>query len=216
MRVLFAACVWLALAGSALAQQQEPFDFKGVRLGISVDEFRALPAPDGVGRAGERVIVDCTGDEPESSAASCRWAVEPPPPRDAYSAYQQRALAQYGPQTAQIVIGIDPGTASFSFTRDTDGTLRLSEILVGASSDMAPVVVAGLVERFGRAQQQTRGSVVTGLGMTVPQDQMTWRNRVSSIYLQTPAGSLDLMMVVYEHTRLRELARSRETTRNPM
>ena len=120
------------------------------------------------------------------------------------------------PEPAEVTLGLDRGNASFTFTRDEDGVLKLSEITLGGNSRSFPVVEAGLIERFGRPQSRERGTAITGLGISTPQDTLIWRNSSSTITARSPAGSLDTMMVLYEHTRLRELAASRENTRNRM
>jgi|CXWL01.1.fsa_nt_gi hypothetical protein len=200
-----AALVWVGFGGVGWAQAgaSAPYDFKGVQLGITLEEFRAAPIPADVqsANAGNSVSVECAAGRREAEGeASCHWSVR----------------GRHGAQYARVVIGRDEGTASFSFVRDAVGELRLSTILLSSRVESLPIIQAALVERFGPPQQTARGEVVTGLGVSVAQAQITWRSAVSSIFLESPSGSLRSLMVVYEHALLAEQEQARRAPHNPM
>lgn len=200
------ACAWLALVVGAFAQPAgEAYDFKGARLGATLAEVAALPFPDPVSGefapsgapmtdADRARRFECGAPTNNGRAVSCTW-------RDGRG------------QSAPLSLGM---TATFYFTEDSDGAMRLYEVLVGAPAQEFEIIEAALRERFGPARSRETGQAVTGLGMTVPQARVTWQNASSSIYVQSPSGSLDSMMIIYAHTRLGAVHAALDPQRNPM
>lgn len=196
----------LACIGAAHAQTTEPYDFKGVQLGITLGEFRGIAYPE-----------DTTGwaFPPSDRSVDCRPAI-----------YRAGATTtcSWGPFAgeAPLVLGRS-GRATrdyaFHFAPDVAGTERLFEIAVRGRVEGAGAVLAALTEKFGSPASETTVPVRTRAGQPLEQLLSIWQNAVSRIAVESPAGDLHSMAITFQHLPLSELVESRyaaeERARNP-
>lgn len=200
-----AASLLLLLLPPALAQEPQPYDFKGVILGVERSAFETMPFPDGAPPSGWDHFpsaVSCRADSAHTSV--CAWGGD-----------------------VQIPLRLGLGgrlSRSYGFyfvTDPADGQERLFRILVWADDSAASPAVASLRDKFGEPTEFEVREVQTGLG---PREQATflWRNAASSVFVESPSGSVGDMIIVYEHSRLAAAARAlqqsvdRARTPNPM
>jgi hypothetical protein len=174
------------------------YDFKGVQLESTVEQFRALKHPDG--KAG---YTACTGDkdsktdydtsvfdvEKKLGVIKCAWF-------DKTGSSLPLNLATSGYFTSYY---------SFLFIRDPiDGAMRLYRIEAPTNSDAMPNVVAALTEKFGKPQIEI-SSVKNGLGNSFDQTTAYWDNRLSKLVVRDRVGRIDRMDIVLIDKRLNDI-----------
>jgi len=208
MRTLVLAfCALASTAGAQEPVRPAPFDFKGVALGISIDEMRQTRTADESARPARLV---CTGDDVVTVISFLQIHVE-----GAEAELGVRRCAYFQPpQSPQSDLGIiaflsmggdefASYTYHFDFFADpATGEYRLYRIWLLTSADAEHDIVAALRDKFGAAARTTTDAVQTGFGAIIPRRSTTWRNAVSSITVQSPHGQLDEMVVVYRLTAL--------------
>lgn len=219
--------VAMLVAGTALAQKPAPkatpkaatpkpalvapprlFDFKGVPLGISLTEFRAMPHPDG---AKARTI--CTGEkrqvtktyssepvdvmvfdtvEKSLGVVKCVWLHEGGDSYlDGMTAGLKLAASQYA-----------TNDYSFRFLKDPeDGVMRLYQYEGQSNLAAFDDVVEALTGKWG-APKLTEGKVQNKIGNSFDQTTAIWSNPLSTILVQSRFTKIDNMGIIMSHTRL--------------
>lgn len=194
------ACPFIA----AVAEEPAPYDFKSIPLGITLEEFRKLPHPDGDARSkpmctgdkvqfyyefGERFEVQKFGVEKELGLVKCVfWG----------KGYRDR------PEVTGLNLGGGSYGSSkygFEFMPDGAGTPRLYEIYVEANLDAADDIVAALTAKYGKPKS-IPGTMQTKAGARFDQITHIWANPKSSITMQTRATRIDDMVLLFVHTGL--------------
>ena len=220
---LFASALWLSsmnalAAGETTAPKliptpnsaaAEPYDFRGIRLGISLNEFRRTPYPD-TGRPLDdesegplKSHVVCTGD---STATSYSLINTPGYEKDVgvlkCAFYKQDLLR---PETV-LEFDLD-GTRNFSsynlfkFAHDAnDEAMKLYQIiLMFGINDM---ILDSLSDKFGSPTLIEDDTVQNRMGATFPLKTYFWVNNTSSVVVQSPSG--DEMTILYSLTDLQD------------
>ena len=187
------------------------YDFKGVRLGIGMDEFRALPHPDG-----RPAKVVCTGEK----AGDDRFASEPVDVM-VFNA-EEKALGvrkciwvttgeQYlNGRTSGLAIaasGYAANSYSFSFIADPmDGVMRLygfdGRTNVSAFGD----ALEALTAKFGTPRVD-KGTIQNKMGNSFDQTTAVWANPLSSLTIQSRWSKIDDMGILMTDERLQKLVR---------
>ena len=125
----------------------EPYDFKGIELGVSKSAFRALSHPDG-----ETATVVCTGDQKRSSRffqvsvrgkyreaglSECSW-------------FRESSTGWGVVGMAMAASGINATDPEFLFTPDADGVERLYRVRMATDiGGVAGDVLNALVAKWG-------------------------------------------------------------------
>ena len=184
------------------------FDFKGVPLGISYEDFRRLPHPDG-----ERAQVACTGEK-VSSREDLRVSDD--------------VEEQLGVRRC-IWVGVDgdggevplriAGTAyttiaySFAFVPDPkDGVLRLFKFRGVSIRGAEPVAVDALTAKYGKGKINT-GTVQNGFGNHFEQVSAEWSSALGSITAIAPATTTSDMAIIMTDKRLSKFVDDRRATK---
>ena len=207
MRAALLAFVLLA-APNAVAQSPpgESFDFKGVALGITLDEMRALRPAD-ARAASARVI--CSGDPEVGAIGYAQIHVS----REEQAAGVRRC-AYYGPSypgsSFVDIVGLNMGGGDYAaydyqfdfFPDASSGEPRLYRIVlttnVGATRDVLPA----LRDRFGPPSDTRSEPVQNRMGAQFDRVITRWQRSDASLTVVAPSGRLDRMSVAYRLTDL--------------
>lgn len=203
MRKILLALVALLATGPAVGA---PLNFKGIPLGITLEQFRATPHPDG-----RRAKVQCTGDahdnlavdtldvevtdkvEQSVGAIHCVfWSLEP--------------LYSGGPTgTLGLDIG-DSGTIRyvFKFVPDKAGVKRLYKIEVIAPPDALNGIIDPLTARFGPPEVSST-PVQNLAGATFERKILVWHRDGAVLTVRSPADVVHQMSLIYVDEALSEL-----------
>lgn len=188
-----------ALMIAAAQPAPQPYDFKSIPLGISIDEFRKMAHPDG--RQGLRVV--CTGE-----VEDYRLAV--------YGAAADLGVKQCGfygiPDRFtkfEQIVGFNLGGGEYGSIDQTlafvpdpvDQTLKLYMVATRTNILALDDLLPALTAKFG-APKILKGSMQTKGGGTFDQATYVWDNGVSSITMQTRFTKVDDLGLIYRHKRL--------------
>lgn len=203
-------------ARSAPPAPRGTFDFKGVPLGISYDEFRRLPHPDGfpaqIVCTGERVTVGRLPMTPLDvsifndlhvalGVRKCVWI--------------NTAGDWAGRMAGLGLAGSSYATNeySFSFVPDpSDGVLRLFQF-EGITNRLAEApVLQALTAKFGNPNL-SRGTVQNGIGNNFDQTTAIWSDATGSLIVQSPAREVNKMTIVMTDARLSDFIAGEDTAR---
>lgn len=180
------------------------YDFKGVPLEISLDDFRKRPHPDGTPA---RVV--CTGDKTTKphmmfpveihddtekllGITKCMWVGT------------EQGIYKDAPRILALPAdgyGVSPYT--FSFVRDpVDGVTKLFSFS-GRSRAIAMLpVLDALSKKFGDASV-VKGTVQNGIGNKFDQTTATWDNGAGTLIVQDRNGEIDDMIITMDSIRLK-------------
>ena len=226
MKILFKskmaiACVALSLAASpVLAQTSEPFDFKGVKLGISLDEFRKMPHPDAEDKeahyAAKGSSVVCTGEkvtlsggydieptevtiydraEKAAGVIKCVWVNQSD---DRMARGKTAALSLADSRYAVY-------DYNFSFIPDPqDGVLKFYRFVGETNRNAFDAVVAALTNKFGKPAV-SQDEVQNGIGNKFTRTMALWKNSISEIFVTDRSGELNKMTIIASDKKLVEV-----------
>lgn len=187
------------------------YDFKGIPLEMSIDEFRQRPHPDGAIDA--KVV--CTGEKTKSivgerelfevavyndveialGVKKCVWV----------TTMEDKKILKYAGQVVSLDLagsGYGAINYGFSFVPDPkDGVLKLFEIEVISNRNAFSDVVAGLSGKWGRPKLEN-DTVQNGMGATFPQVTAIWANPAASITTTDRWSKIDQMAILVLDNRL--------------
>jgi hypothetical protein len=170
------------------AMVMSPFDFKGVKLGTTISEFRAQPTP--AQRYGPRSII-CTGDP------GFREAMNPPTQEVEVGVKRCAVVETIGgiavPTDADLTPQ-DHATVRYFFFND-----RLFRIEVYPMLYSRSVVENALTTKYGKPAAEM-GHAQTQIGAVFLQETLTWTRGTQAIMLRAPAETTRLMSVLYLDT----------------
>jgi hypothetical protein len=201
-RTFLAACLIMV---SAAASAQTPYDLRGIRLGMTLSEFRVYPFPDTEKRAQNQVI--CTPDRDVRKGMLLGGSDLDPPPTFAKIGV---IICRYYTRMSSglIMSGFDfAGTGfkvvTFLFSPEESGNQpRLFNITVRMPNALFESVVAAFTAKYGEATGSTASTVQNRMGASFPQAKLDWSNKVSSISIERVAGDISTMAVNYFHNPL--------------
>ena len=186
-------------AKPALKPQPAPvpavwYDFKGARLGMTMDEWRAVapPAlampveappqiicsnePDNKDKIGLHIYQ--SDDDRKIGVVECQYFVE----------------RQYiGLRSAYLKVG-DGGSEDISY-KFLDG--KLYSIVILSSDNLLSGIVEGLNAKFGPPTSVVNDTTQNKAGATFPHAVKLWENPVAIIRLEAPYSKIDNMSVTY-------------------
>lgn len=216
--LIFSVSVQAAPAKRAApaAPKQEPvpsvlYDFKGVPLGITIDEFRARPHPDGAADAkvictGEKILRFRVLSEPFQVAIyddvekalgmkKCVWV----------TTKEDKAKYTYAGEVVSLALagsGYGSRDYEFSFVPDPrDGVLRLFKVKAVSNRNAFSDVLQGLTGKWG-VPKLVNGTVQNKMGATFPETTALWTNPAASITVIDRWTKVDEMVILLSENRL--------------
>ncbi|THD35691.1 MAG: hypothetical protein E7773_10110 [Sphingomonas sp.] len=182
------------------------YDFKGVALETSLEDFRRMPHPDGTSAktvcTGEKVGNDRYDQEPvdvmifdsiEKSlgVVKCVWVTTNSQYMNGLTAGLKLAATNYA-----------SNEYSFSFIKDPkDGVMRLYEFEGRSNVAVFEDVVEALTGKWGKPVT-VAGTVQNKMGASFDQSTSVWSNPLSSITAQSRFSKIDDMAIIMTDTRL--------------
>jgi hypothetical protein len=186
----------------AAAEPTILYDFKGAKLGMTLEEWRALPSP--------AILGGATVPESDRSRPVCKYD-----PNNT-GEYAAMYLSMKGDDAAHVVpckygflhvieghnmwtdaqIPIGDSMATDVEYRFVDG--KLYQILVWVDTSALQNVMDGLTAKWGQPSSVVNDTVPNKLGMSLPHTIKIWQNPAASIRLETPFSRIDNLMVTYE------------------
>lgn len=192
----------LMLGAPAHAEDLEssPFSMRGVELGITIDQFKAMPIPNDGDRY-EDLQAPCTNDE--SSLAKkiygssedqalgiveCQW-------------FSKDTLVPFVSASEHwIAIGQGKGQPIFRFI-ESQGSLRLFEITFFANNQYHPAILDALTRGYGAPQKKVE-PFNTKVGGEFSSLTSVWDNGPSAITLIERCRHLERYCMSYRHKAL--------------
>ncbi len=227
---------FVLMATSAFAETSTPYDFKGVPLGISIDEFRKMPHPDAEDKDAHYVAkessVMCTG---EKISLSADYSTEPTEVMIYDSAEKAAGVVRCvwvnqsqdrmaRGKTAALSLA-DSGYAvydySFSFIPDPqDGVLKFYRFVGETNRNAFGAVVSALTNKFGKPVV-SQDEVQNGIGNKFTRTITLWKNAVSEIFVTDRSNELNKMTIIVSDKRLVEVyekavSSAKPTSKNPI
>ncbi len=202
--------LWFAGLVAVWSAAPQGYDFKGVALGTSLDEFRKMPHPDGkpakVICTGEKVAVTrnyssepidvMVFDEVEKSlgVARCVWITT----EGQFGVGSTAGLSLAGSGYASYSYG-------FSFIKDPkDGVPRLYRYLGTTNVAAYGAIVEALTKKWGTPSLQ-KGTVQNRIGNTFEKETATWSNSISSLVVESRWSKIDDMNILMQDARLSKI-----------
>lgn len=181
------AIAFVLIAGAAQAQTAA-FEFRGAQLGMTKDQWKALPVPQQVfGPATAR----CTDEEPRAL-----WAADLLPDMRAAGIVKCVYVKDAGGYAAGQRLGNSELT-SVEYLFRADKLYKISIIGVDLA---APSLMDALVAKYGKPVM-SGGSLTTRAGQTVPQMTATWRANGETIQVASPSLRLDRFAAVISNDK---------------
>jgi hypothetical protein len=177
--IVGAACVLVMAATADAAEAGQPIGFAGASLGMSMDDWKALTPPPGVGSDAAPV---CT---PFASAGSSSAGARPA----SWSNGETESCdygARFGRDVLPHSIQLDPRYRATGL-RYLFVAGRMHEIDFNASVDAYDDVVAMLEKNFGAPTLTVRDKVRTSIGF-FPRVRQTWRTSGGNVSLIDPGA----------------------------
>lgn len=179
----------------------QAYALRGFKLGMTLDEFRAMPHPDAQKLENPRVI--CTGEIGEMGARGA-WELKVSKVEQAAGVVRcnhfatDRKLSR--PETAEVNLNV-AGVGvyqTFDFAPSpVDGVTRLYRIAIRSNMDYWDQFLAAYVEKFGKPTEVRSGTVQNKLGNAFDKATAVWLQKESSITLEARTTKIDLMGITY-------------------
>lgn len=199
--MIFAGLGAILLASAA---QAEPYDLRGFKLGMTLDEFRAMPYPD-PGKY-RNVSVRCSSDAgfdrnggmsiqvygPEAKVGVIRCNFFRP------SIVDTLANKGWVDETNLDVANVGV-YQSFDFFRDAQGMPRLFRISIRSNMQHRDQFLSAYTEKLGKPSRVVNDKVQNRMGASFDKITATWANKESSIALEQRTGKVDIMGITYLH-----------------
>lgn len=185
-----------SMASSTMAADtaSQAFEFRGARLGMSIEEFEALPAlstarlseygPRGK-KLREGLLTRCAPDKDKINnqlgVVECSRAGDDPFTPQQYR-YAYTAI-------------------SYKFGPDASGVKRLFSILVITPRDNYAEALSGVRSKWGNGTT-VASTATNGLGQPLPKATETWRKPKGTVELETLCGDVTTICLTYTDTGL--------------
>lgn len=189
-------------------QQQgaTPYSLKGIRLGMTLEEFRAhrLPDPEAYHFPvcscdhGPEMVYNLAG--PEIGGITCEY-------RFRSSGYSNILI------DSKITVAKIPCELIFNFIHD-GAAYRLYEIKGTFDSDGFPLIAASLQQRYGSPAKQDDSPTQNRIGNRFQNSKLLWFNGVSSIDCRWRYDTIDKGAIWFTHQALTDLREKRYRDRH--
>jgi hypothetical protein len=198
---LLALLAATALAGPATAAQ--PYALRAIPVGITLEQFRALPYPDHRQHAGVAAV--CSSDPTAAGLDALRLTpilVEADVVKCGY--FQAGFGGATAPRVAAPLQFLgEEVTPLFLFYRQRGApSYRLAQITFAMSNRRSDALIVMFHRAFGNAPELQVSTVQTGFGPQLANITYTWNNGVSTVRLDTITVVLNQMSVVFVDNRL--------------
>jgi hypothetical protein len=191
---LGALIVSALLTSPIAAADRAPFEFRGAHLGMTLEEFEALPAlgtlrlseygPRGK-KIREGLLTKCAASDDRVNAqvgvVECQRAGDDP----------------FTPQRYRYIYT----SIGYKFGPDAAGVKRLFSILLITDRENYPEAVAGLRSKWGSGRVET-SNVTNGLGQPLPKTTEMWQKPGGAVELESPCGNVTTICITYFDTAL--------------
>lgn len=179
------------------------YDFKGAKLGMTIDEWKAVPFPGDLqdnkifSLKGESIPVVqpvCQGDTGSDKLLLFRSSAETAAGVVLCKYGYPRSIGTYQTWSSAFlnVAGFGAQDVDFKFLEG-----RLYEINITLHSNALPHVLDGLVAKFGQPTSVINDTTQNRMGATFPHTVKSWINPVASIRLESPYSKIDDLNVRY-------------------
>ena len=201
----------------AVQRTSNAFDLRGIQLGISLAEFKALPYPDQKPNVPARAF--CTGD-PVPERSYIRMDVYDTDKAigiikcnhfDFKKSYAESTIPPAWREATLRVATIET-YMTYEFIPDAtpQRTPRLFRISVRSNVRYWDTFWRGFTAKYGPPEKKIDGTVQNRMGAVFDDVTVTWRNAESSITMFKRVGRIDATSIIYEHTALARLATTLE------
>jgi len=181
-----AALLGILFAFAATSATGQTFDFRGARLGMTVEEWKSLTPPEQLFRKAEPTCssesgqswVTLTETEKKAGIVECAYT---------YPFLGIRA------RTGQKVGDAEITGATYYFFKN-----RLYQIELIATEDALRPIRKGLTSKYGPPAFEDTGSIQNRAGATFPQIKLGWARPGELIAVSAPGGGqIDRMLVLF-------------------
>lgn len=196
--------------GKNISSYTADYDFRGVRLGMTVSEFRLLPYPKeakpydppqttpGLRQVVTTVATECTGDQNalsslnnvdgrEFGVVQCGWVVL----RREYTESKSLSDIAVGELLAR--------SYSFKFIAlPGEAEPRLFQIQILTHARGFDDLAASLTEKFGRPTEVVKGAAQNRMGAVFDNNTLIWRNKTGEVSLYQLLDSVDTGLLLYQ------------------
>jgi hypothetical protein len=194
----FIGVVSFMIAGSAIGQNAQPYDLKGDRLGMTLEDFRIVHLGKG---SGSDVLPWCSDTRPGkeiSTLLSETW-------------YDQAGLINcrldfpYQDLPGPTIAGVNTDMLIYHFV---DG--QLYQITAWLPHSGFSEVKNAYVEKLGRPTAEDASTYQNAFGAKFSGETLTWKNGVSAMLLVERNGSVNDSAIYFVHTALHKKAEGRK------
>lgn len=199
-KTILTAIASMLIAGGA---QAEPYDLRGFKLGMTLDEFRAAPYPDEAKYEGLHVL--CSGDA-GADRASGGWELNVYRPEKKVGVIRcnhfrtDRSISVPRVMEANMNVAGVGVYQTFEFApAPGDGALRLFRISIRSNMQYWDQFWSGYTEKFGKPSNIKTEKVQNKMGAAFDKMTATWANKESSITLEQRTSKVDHMGITYLH-----------------
>jgi hypothetical protein len=191
------------------------YDFKGVPLGMTLEEFRTLPHPDG-----KPSKVVCTGEKVEVMRNYSREPIDVMIFDETEKALGVKKCiwvtigSQYGNGSAAMLSlassGYGSGNYDFSFIQDpVDGVMRMYKFKGTSNVAAYPETVEALSGKWG-APKLVKDTVQNRIGNSFDKETAIWTNPLASILVESRFSKIDDMIIIMSDARLSKIVSDAE------
>jgi|GEM_PF-2992854 len=200
LRSMLIACM---LAFTAATGHAEPYALRGYKLGITMDEFKAMPHPEAANYPGEKIYILCSGD----SGATADLAVSGTNAQLGfiYCKHFLKKSTSIGVSYQEVrltfnTIGLSP---KFVFTPAPDNSSsRLAYIFIDSDMRNWEKLYAAFRGEYGNPADVASEKIKTG-GVIYDKLIAAWKNADSFLFLeQRTDDQLNLMTMDFTHKAL--------------
>lgn len=197
----------LPLGSDALAQAGmtattgRPFALRGVELGITLDQFKAIPVPADDGETETQTW--CTDQTLPRQLSYWQPSPQEMGPIITCEWFSKQSFSVLGVSNHFLSLGEGKGVATFRFV-EKEGAWRLFQISVKANNQYYPAIADALTRKYG-AGKTTTEPFQTRSGDMFDNDITVWKNSLSSIRLEERYGERDRYLLTYRDEALSKL-----------
>lgn len=205
MRLLIAAA--FLVVASVTTVNAQPYDLRGFRLGMTLDEFKAMRHPDANEIPG--IELHCTGDNlPNKGTVNLRvYGIDAALGIIRCNHFRPnviKELAKMGhlDEVNLNVSGIGVYQIFEFIPNPENGIPLLFRITIKSNMDYWSQFFSAYTEKYGKPTSLTTEKVQNGVGATFDKITAVWANKESSILLEQRATQINLIRIVYQESAL--------------
>lgn len=196
-------------APTAPAAPAEPYDFRGAKLGMTLDEFKKLPFPDRDDskramnstpqlRCSDELSGDYLADvhvvEEYKNAGEVECLYKMPPDKAAYRFSWEDAYLSVGEGASDGVV--------YLFYTDDAGAKRLGDVGITMNNATFDSLAAGLTTKLGSPTKTEEKDLQNGIGNHFKSVTLLWDNGISTVKLEQRSAKINEMQLTYTNSAL--------------